>query len=232
MNAGADPTARVRAAWLALFPGGVALRCCDESAPPPPLLGDEPQLVARAVPKRRDEFARGRGCAREALAELGCAPAEIPRGADRAPRWPDGFAGSITHCAGLVGAVAGPATAFRALALDAEPDEPLKPEIGARICTPAERERLATWPGLDAGRWQRAIFGAKECVHKCVAPLTGVTLEFHDVEIELDPDSGAFHAVPRTDRARALEPVRALRGGVAVCGRWRLCAAWVSVGRA
>ncbi|MEX2466343.1 MAG: hypothetical protein WD995_05500, partial [Gemmatimonadota bacterium] len=97
------------------------------------LLGPtEREAVRNAVPKRRIEFARGRHCARAALVRAGWDRGfvEIPVGAERQPVWPAGFTGSITHCDGLVAAVAtrlGPN--LTAIGLDAEPARPLPEDV-------------------------------------------------------------------------------------------------------
>ena len=70
------------------------------------LYPEEAMAIERAVDKRRAEFTRGRACAREALSELGVPPQPIPVGTHRQPVWPLGVVGSITHCKGLVVAVA------------------------------------------------------------------------------------------------------------------------------
>jgi 4'-phosphopantetheinyl transferase EntD len=234
MKAGTERIAEVEAALRALFPDGVAWSCCDDRGPVPPLLGAESEATARAVDKRRFEFARGRQCAREALARLGCAPQPIAAGDDRAPRWPTGYVGSITHCSGLVAAAAAHSNQLRSVAIDAEPAEPLASDLAARICTPAEMRRSETRPGADAAHWNKRVFGAKECVHKCVAPLTGVTLDFHDVEIEFgqdaefEQDASVFRVHPLTERALA-QPVQAIEGHFADAGGWMLVGAWIAV---
>src|SRR5690349_17676802 len=66
----------------------------------------EAALVARGADKRRREFAGGRACARRALAALDAPSAALLVAAERAPAWPAGWVGSITHAAGYCGAVA------------------------------------------------------------------------------------------------------------------------------
>src|SRR5204862_697538 len=103
-----------------LFPGEVAVAVW-EGDEEPPLYPEETAAVVRAVPKRAAEFARGRACARAALAQLGVSSAPLPVGPERAPIWPEGFVGSVTHCRGLVAAVAARSARVSALGLDAEP---------------------------------------------------------------------------------------------------------------
>lgn len=60
-----------------------------------------PSDLADATTKRKAEFLSGRCMARAALIGLGQAPAPIERGPSRAPIWPDGSAGSISHARGF-----------------------------------------------------------------------------------------------------------------------------------
>ena len=60
----------------------------------------EAAIVARAVERRKDEFATIRRCARTALAELGVPAGPILPGVRGAPVWPAGIVGSMTHCVG------------------------------------------------------------------------------------------------------------------------------------
>ena len=72
-------------------------RLCDDSF----LRADIPlpASLTSSVDKRKTEYLAGRWCAREALRILGFDG--IPgMGADRAPIWPGGTVGSITHSKG------------------------------------------------------------------------------------------------------------------------------------
>src|SRR5262245_62949338 len=89
------------AALAAVLPDEI--RCRGSALPGPAeraidaLLPEERAHIARAIPKRRNEFAVGRSLARELLGELGFPDFPLLPGADRAPRWPLGIAGSIAH---------------------------------------------------------------------------------------------------------------------------------------
>ena len=65
---------------------------------PDVLLPAEAAQVATAVAKRRREFAAGRYLARKLLSRLDL-PQDTPllNGEDRAPVWPEGVAGTISH---------------------------------------------------------------------------------------------------------------------------------------
>lgn len=159
-----------------------------------PRPGEEPALRG-ASPARRREFLSGRALARQAMQALGLPAAAIPAGPDRAPLWPEGMTGSISHCADLcVVAVARLADGFVSLGLDIEPDEALDPDLVPEICGPAERTWLASLPPERQGILARAIFSAKESAYKCQYPLSGRLLDFQAMHIEIDPAASRFAA--------------------------------------
>ena len=69
--------------------------------------------MARAVPQRRREFFAGRLAAHRAMEALGHLPEPVPMGQDRAPVWPQGLVGSISHGAGACAAMYGQKGAFQ-----------------------------------------------------------------------------------------------------------------------
>jgi 4'-phosphopantetheinyl transferase EntD len=185
----------------------------------PPLFPAEEALMARAVDKRRREFTTVRHCARAALARLGLDPVPVVHGPRGAPLWPDGVVGSLTHCRGYRAAVLGRAGDFATIGIDAEPHEPLPPEVVDRVTRPGERARLA-----DLGRrhpdvhWDRVLFSAKESVYKAWFPLTGRWLDFAEAEVVMDPTDRTFTAhllVPGPDVAGVTLAVLPGRYGVA-----------------
>ena len=166
------------------------------------LFPEEESAVATALDTRREEFALGRACARDALSRLGVSPAPIPVSPDRAPSWPEGIVGSITHSAGFACAVVARSDSIAGIGIDIEARQrPMRETLERFIRTPAERISQQNLPlAIDP---LRLVFSAKESVHKCVAPLSGVTLGFHDVELDVDVASRTFRArlVGRCDAA-------------------------------
>ena len=160
-----------------------------------PLHPEEAALVARAVAKRRREFAVVRSCARRAMEKLGVPPQPILTGERGAPRWPAGLAGSMTHCDGYCAAALVRATDLASLGIDAEVHAPLPENVLPSVALPAEADRLR---GLAAERpdihWDRLLFSAKESVYKAWFPLTGRWLDFSEADIDIragDSDSRA-----------------------------------------
>ncbi|WP_406135964.1 4'-phosphopantetheinyl transferase [Streptomyces sp. NBC_01089] len=161
-----------------------------------PLLPGEEELVARAVPSRRAEFATARACARAALARLGVAPAAILSGARGEPLWPAGIVGAMTHCAGYRAAAVARASGVVSLGMDAEPHLPMPGDGELRLVTVDEERRHL--PELAARNpdvcWDRLLFSAKESVYKAWYPITGRWLGFDEAVITPDPDTGTFTA--------------------------------------
>ncbi|MFF9281300.1 4'-phosphopantetheinyl transferase family protein [Streptomyces griseosporeus] len=187
---------------------------------------EEAALVARAVTKRRREFAVVRSCARRAMVKLGVPPQPVLSGDRGAPRWPRGLAGSMTHCDGYCAAALVRATDLASLGIDAEPHGPLPEGVGPAVTLPAERDRLRR---LAAARpeiqWDRLLFSAKESVYKTWFPLTGKWLDFSEADIELwadDPDPGGAAGAHGGLRARLLVPGPTVAGRrvPAFEGRW------------
>lgn len=203
---------QLNAALGRLLPDGVAGAVSDPS-------GDygQPQVpelaaVINATAKRRREFAAGRYAARAAMAGLGYPPYAIPGGPDRAPVWPGGLIGSISHCASACVAVSAPEGAMLAIGIDIEPAEPLPADLVETICTPGERAWLAGHLPGERGTLARMIFSAKEAAYKCQYPLSGAVLEFDALTIRADETGPGFRAVFR-------QPVAPFATGSALPGR-------------
>ncbi|HTL36878.1 MAG TPA: 4'-phosphopantetheinyl transferase superfamily protein [Kofleriaceae bacterium] len=159
---------------------------------PDALFPEEMSLVAGAVLSRRLDVARGRSCARRALAALGISPVAIPSGADRAPIWPPGVVGSITHCHGYCCAAVARAERCTTIGIDAEVIRTLESGVERSILRETERERL---DALDAAvPWSCVVFSIKEASYKAWYPVLRRWLEFHDVDVALDVPNGAFTA--------------------------------------
>lgn len=155
------------------------------------LFTEERAAVARAVPRRRREFSTVRRCARSALGELGIPPVPLPPGRHRAPEWPSGVVGSMTHCSGYRAAAVARASRLHSVGIDAEESASLPPGLLDLIALPAERdlvERLGAQSG--AVPWDRLLFSCKEAVYKVWFPLAQRLLGFDGARIDID--SGGF----------------------------------------
>lgn len=160
-----------------------------------PLFPAEEALVARAVEKRRAEFAGSRACARAALERLGHDPAPILSGERGEPLWPEGAIGSITHCDGYRAAAVARSSELRSLGIDAEPHAPLPKGLLGDIAWEEELPHLSELTRLDpAVHWDRLLFSAKESVYKAWFPLARRWLGFEDARLTLNPAARTFEA--------------------------------------
>jgi 4'-phosphopantetheinyl transferase EntD len=178
-----------------ILPREVAAAEAFHDPPDVRLFPEEQDAIARAVDKRRREFATARACARDALAQLGFPPAPVPRGAGGAPRWPDGVTGSITHCAGYRACAVARTSDVASIGIDAEPNEATPPGVLATISDRAERAQIAQLSAEDpAVAWDRLLFSAKESVYKTWYPVTGRWLGFDGASISFNPAQRSFSA--------------------------------------
>lgn len=183
-------SAAIRAALREMLGPDVGIGLTDPRDPEQGLLQPELPFIAKAVPKRRREFAAGRRAARAAMAELGLPPAPIPVGSGREPLWPDGLVGSIAHCDTLC--VAAVSQSHQSLGIDIEEATPLPADLEDTICTPSERAWLDTLPQETRGLAAKKLFSAKEAVYKAQYPLTGQVIRFGEAKLHLVPEQDFF----------------------------------------
>ena len=207
---------RIEAAIAALFPQDVAVALCSLSAADATdLWPQERRAMAGAVPHRLAEFAAGRQAARTAIAALGHGAVALPMGPDRAPIWPKGISGSISHAAGLAVAVV---RSGAPLGVDIEDDSPLPEDLWPPLTSPEER---AAFPPGDTGRQVCWLFAAKEALFKAQAQGARAMFGFDAVHMTLVEDG--FDA-------QFLVDAGAFRSGDRVLGRLALVEGLVVAG--
>ncbi len=208
----------IRATDIAgLFPMRVSACVASDAMQEAPLFDTEWDAIKTAQSARRAEFAAGRASARKALGALGVPSVALPVGPGRAPVWPDGFVGSITHTDAFCAAVAGRLCDAAGLGLDAEPAEPLAPGVEPLVCHPGDYPSSIGDVGLQDIAWPKVIFSIKEAFYKCQYPLTGQFLEFEAAAVcfarDQTPQGGAF-TVSTAHQTQA--------PGFSCSGRWRI----------
>ena len=162
------------------------------------LFPEEARYVSGACQKRIRDFAMGRYCARVAMEELGMRGEPIPSTASRAPYWPEGVVGSISHTAGFAAALLGSARDYASLGLDCQQVEHGRISSGMAklILAPGEDEHLQeTRQFEDMSREEllTLVFSAKEALYKCLNPLVKKFFGFHCAEIIcIDSRDGSF----------------------------------------
>jgi 4'-phosphopantetheinyl transferase EntD len=182
----------------------------------------QPRSVAEARERRTRELAAGRACADRALGSLGV---EARVGEDRAPVWPAGFTGSISHKGERCVAAAAPLGRILGIGIDLENGERLEDETFPWIFRAAEIDALRSLPAGTRALFASAAFSAKESIYKCVRPYSGRFLDFREVRIDLDPERSLFRASLPSDVARLLPEGSRVDGRMLVSGRWILTGA-------
>ena len=176
-----------------LLPDFVAVEVADDADFAGGLLPAEAAgLSDRAVEGRRREYTAGRVCARRALRRLGIHGHPVPTAGNRAPIWPQGTTGSITHTAGYCAAAVALEPGVRAVGIDAESRTILPADVRRAICLPQELAWCAERP--DEDWWPAVYFSAKEVVYKLWSPIVGTWLDFHDAHLTIDVTAGTFEA--------------------------------------
>ncbi|WP_032081484.1 4'-phosphopantetheinyl transferase family protein [Vibrio fluvialis] len=144
-----------------------------------------PEDLQRAVAKRQAEFIAGRVAACDALQAAGVTPQMLAVGKHRAPRWPQGVVGSISHNENLALALAQRVDSdvdALLLGVDVESriDDRSLPAIQSTIATAQEEAVILARVSLNAAQRVTTLFSAKESLFKALYPRVGQYLEFHD----------------------------------------------------
>lgn len=159
---------------------GCAISVEDRSSA---LFTEERTGMERWAVKRIREFSSGRVCARRALEALGRPSVAIHRRDDRAPIWPVGVTGSITHCDDVAAAVLAPVDVIRCLGLDIECRGRISSELHATLFTLRETDAIAR------GVSSTLLFAAKEAIYKALHPVAGVFIGFTEMELRISSTS-------------------------------------------
>ena len=152
-----------------------------------PLQPDEAAMMQKAVDKRRREFTAARVFARQAYESLGGADTiSVVHDDDRAPIWPEGFIGSITHTHTWCAVAMARTTDVRAVGIDVERDLELEERLWDSVCTPRDLEWLRSLPEERRGHAGKELFSAKECAYKAQYLITKKFLGFQAMSVVVE----------------------------------------------
>ena len=186
--------------WHLLLPPWVSVSAGRLRNEAPVLTVHERRSVALAGTLRLCEFAQGRRHAHIALARLGRLAIDVPVGIDRAPEWPPGIVGSLSHARaikcvtrehldGHVVAAVALARDCRAIGVDIDYVGNLAPESWKSVLTGQEWHSLGQLSSnLRAAHVQR-LWCAKEAVIKAWRRI----VEPDAIEISGDLEAGDFY---------------------------------------
>jgi phosphopantetheine--protein transferase-like protein len=168
----------------ALFPDCVATSCRRIGQSAIDLFPQEQEFIKKAVDKRRSEFAAGRACAREALCAIGFAPMPILQNDARAPLWPDGTLGAISHSHTWAGAAVTRSPDLCGIGLDIETIKRVNLDIARMVLTQQETNFYAALPDAEKKQYLALVFSAKEAVYKCLSPVSAIRIGFKDALVQ------------------------------------------------
>ena len=171
-----------------LFPDRVFTECCRIENKQYVLHQEEYGAVKKAIAKRRSEFGAGRMCARSALERQGIKGCVLVRNPDGSTAWPPGIIGTISHSDLWCGAAVARQSDYAGIGFDIETIDRVTHNIAKRVLIDSEMAWVNRQPVDESRKWFTLIFSAKESIYKCLSPLVGKQIRFHDAEI-----------IPRTD---------------------------------
>lgn len=143
-----------------------------------------PTHLAKAVAKRRAEYLASRVCVRETLSLFGFSDFLLTNDADRAPIWPPGVAGSLSHTRTRVSLMLTTATAGKQPGVDCE--EIMPPAAAAKMQEMIINKReyaVLQRSGLPFATALTAAFSLKESLYKALFPLFRQFMDFKEAEI-------------------------------------------------
>lgn len=156
----------------------------EETVPSEVLWPEEKFYTGGFAPERLQTFSVGRFCARKSMELMGCQAMPIPVGDDRAPVWPAGITGSISHTQGLAGALVCSTGHHASIGLDIERRAVVDRSLWDMLFDEQELQRIAG--AAEPDELATLYFSLKESYYKMQYPLTRRFLDFRDVRIEDD----------------------------------------------
>lgn len=153
------------------------------------LFPEEQACVERAVVKRIREFTAGRTCARIALEQLNVSSSPILPDAKRAPIWPEGIVGSITHTDEKVAVAVAQKSDIQSIGIDMEAIDRVEQKLWKMLFTEKEQSYLSSLSSDTQQLHSTLFFSAKECFFKFQFPLTKQWVEFQQASIAITDEN-------------------------------------------
>jgi 4'-phosphopantetheinyl transferase EntD len=172
-------------AWRRILPASVSVWAAPFAQTAAPLSAAERRSAGDIDVGRRRELENGRQVAKRALAALGVAASDLPIGKDRAPQWPEGIVGSLSHAGSYVAAAVARSSAVAALGIDVEVDGGLDPRLwGGFLNAPEQARLLSVSPALRSAE-AKLLWCIKE------AAIKAARRRVEPPEIEVEPESSS-----------------------------------------
>jgi 4'-phosphopantetheinyl transferase EntD len=149
------------------------------------LTTDESRQISTAGKKRTRDFIAGRYCAKKCLKAMGYSSTEVLIGENGQPKWPTDCVGSLSHSNYLAGAITASSKEFLSLGIDIEQIGKITKDMWEMIFVDSEKEYLLNLPSEeDLDLFSTILFSFKESFYKFQYPVTGLVLDFKDVEFK------------------------------------------------
>lgn len=163
-----------------------------------------PPRLYRAVARRKADYLAGRAMARAAMLALGAAPQPVGNAPSRAPVWPDGLTGSISHARGRCACLLSRNTRL-SLGIDTEAIAAGRSltAILTETLSAAERAIITQGP-FPAATNATLAFSAKEALFKALYPRVGHHFGFDAAELAAPPAQDGLTLTLTTDLAEGL----------------------------
>jgi 4'-phosphopantetheinyl transferase EntD len=199
-----DQEANFVAAWESILPRGVQVEAGAFLHELRPLGGRELAAAVGMDADRQREFKNGRTYAKRALTAFGLPDAELPIGNNRAPIWPEGYIGSITHVRrgpdGVCAAAVARATDFVALGIDVEYATGLPARTWPALLTASELDQVCHTAVSE--RESEVI--RRWCVKEAAAKASLLPLDFLCIDTKLIEvnATGRYYLAAKADQSQ------------------------------
>ena len=165
--------------------------------------------------KRNQEYLLGRLAIKDALGSLGYPTTWIERDPlTKAPVWPKGIAGSLSHSSGLALAVVGDSPPILGLGVDLEKaNRTIDLGIERHICTQDESDDLRSLHLENHAIRLLLTFSAKESLYKCFfGRIPRDLLRFKNVSLEWESSKWTAHWKFPSEKKYSMETTRGYWG--------------------
>lgn len=173
------------------------------------------QALAQSMGAFRAHTAAGRAAAHAALSKLlanddARTRIDILRDEHRAPIWPQGIVGSISHTLGLAIACVAKASDYRGIGIDTERRARTLKSFNPRLFTSDKERDWLSSSSTTLASAEVLLLSAKECVYKAVYQCTGERLGFHAAELSCVENTKERVCFEATIDSRAVKKMRLL----------------------
>ncbi|MCB0310622.1 MAG: 4'-phosphopantetheinyl transferase superfamily protein [Bdellovibrionales bacterium] len=183
--------------WKSPFNSSVGFAAVDTTEPYVLHPDELRSLSDTAIPHRIEQFRLGRGAAQRALQQIGITDhPPVLKDASRAPIWPQGIVGTISHTGGLAVAAVGFKHDYLGLGVDiekiADSNRRLRyKKLSLRVCHDDELNWIYELPSEEALRFT-SLFSAKETLFKALFPVCRSYIGFKDAHLTWHSNRSEF----------------------------------------